>query len=140
MNTFNSREYAWSNLQVLLLGRIVTKIRAVEYDTEREKDYVYAAGDDPHAIQYGNKKYGGTITLLQSELEALTRFANSNGYDDATDFDFDIVITYVAKEGVTVTDTIINASITKLPKGFKQGDKFMEIALPFMALGVKRSG
>jgi hypothetical protein len=140
MTSFNSREYAWSNLQVLMLGRIVTKIRAIEYDTEREKDYVYAAGDDPHAIQYGNKKYSGTLTLLQSELEAMTRYAIKNGYDDVTDFDFDVVVTYVSKEGVTVTDTVLNASVTKIPKGMKQGDKFMEGALPFMALGVKRSG
>jgi hypothetical protein len=131
----------WSNVQVVMLGRPVTGLRGVEYKTSREKEAVYGAGDEPQGIQYGNKKYEGTITLLQSELEALTRFAKANGYNDITDVDFDVVVAYVPQTGEPiVTDTIKFASITEILKNLKQGDKFMEVALPFIALGVKYSG
>lgn len=137
----NSRQYSWSDVKVVALGRLITGIRGVEYKTSREKEYVYGAGDEPQGIQYGNKKYEGTITLLQSEVEALERFAKDNGFNDITDFEFDIVISYVPSTGAPiVTDVIKYASITELPKGMKQNDKFQEIALPFIALGIKYSG
>jgi hypothetical protein len=138
---FNSKQYAWSNVQVVMLGKPVTGLRGVEYKTSREKEPVYGAGDEPQGIQYGNKKYEGTLTFLQSELEALTRFAKANGFNDITDIDFDVVVAYVPQTGEPiVTDTIKFASITEIPKSLKQGDKFMEVALPFIALGVKYSG
>lgn len=138
---FNSKQYAWNNVQLVMLGRIVTGLRGVEYKTNREKELVYGAGDEPQGIQYGNKKYEGTLTFLQSELEALTRFAKQNGFNDITDVDFDVVIAYVPQSGAPiVTDTIKFASITEIPKNLKQNDKFMEVALPFIALGVKYSG
>jgi light-regulated signal transduction histidine kinase (bacteriophytochrome) len=138
---FNSKQYAWSNVQAVMLGRIVTGLRGVEYKTSREKEPVYGAGDEPQGIQFGNKKYEGTITILQSELEALARFAKTNGFDDITDVEFDLVVAYVPQTGAPiVTDTIKFVSITEIPKAMKQNDKFMEVALPFIALGVKYSG
>lgn len=138
---FNSKQYSWADLQIVALGRKFLGLRAIEYKAEREKEQVYGAGDKPQGIQYGNKTYNGTVTILQSELEALTRFARQNGYDDITDFEFDIVVAYIPKGGgPIVTDVVKFASITETPKNLRQNDKFMEIALPFIALDIEYSG
>ncbi len=138
---FNSKEYSWSNLEVVALGRKFLGIRGIEYKPAREKEAVYGAGDKPMGIQYGNKSYDGTLTLMQSELEAMIRFARQNGYDDITDFEFDIVVAYVPKGGgPVVVDVVKFASISEVSKNLRQNDKFMEIALPFIALGVEYSG
>lgn len=138
---FNSKQYAWSNLEVVALGRKFLGIRAIEYKPNREKEPVYGAGDEPQGIQYGNKSYSGTLTLLQSELEAMTRLAKQNGYADVTDFEFDVVVAYVPKGGgPVVTDVVKYVSISEIPKGMRQNDKFMEIPLPFIALGIEYSG
>lgn len=139
--TFNSKQYAWANVEVVALGRKITGLRGIEYKSSREKELVYGAGDKPQGIQYGNKSYDGTITLLQSEMEALARFAKQSGFDDITDVEFDIVCAYVPKGGgPIVTDVVKFASITEIPKVMRQNDKFMEVALPFIALDVEYSG
>ena len=138
---FNSKQYAWSNLEIVAFGRKLLGARAIEYKTNKEKEVVYGAGDEPMGVQHGNKSYSGTLTILQSEIEAMTRLALENGFEDITDFEFDVVVAYVPKGGgPIVSDVIKFASISEIPKGMRQNDKFQEIALPFIALGVKRSG
>ena len=37
------------------------------------------------------------------------------------------------------TDLLVGVEITEVPKGIKQGDKFMEVALPIIMLDVKKN-
>lgn len=141
MAEFNSKEYSWSNVDVSYLGSIITGIRGIKYKTAKEKEAVYARGNKPHSIQHGNKSYEGELKLLQSEVEALNTAAKEAGYDDLTDFSFNISVAYTPKnlsESSTIArKKIISAEITEFEEGMEQGDKFMEITLPFIALDVK---
>lgn len=133
-NIFNSKEYEWSSLNAIVGGRPATGLRGVKYTKKQEKEALYAKGNKPHAIQRGNKSYEGTISLLQSELEALELASGG----DALDIQMDIVVSYGnAKSGDTiVTDLIKGVEFTEIPKGMSQGDKFAEIELPFIALDI----
>lgn len=134
---FNSKEYDWSNVEVVMLGRPVTGIRGVSYKTSQEKEVVYARGNEPRAIQKGNKSYEGNITLLQSELEALL-LTVTKGKSVVDIPAFDIAIAYVPENGTEiVTDIIKNCEFTEVEKSMSQNDKFMEIELPFIALGIE---
>jgi hypothetical protein len=136
--SFNSREYAWSDIKTVILGREVTGIRAVDYKIRHQKERLYAAGRKPRSIQWGKKEYEGTITLLRSELIALDNAAKAKGGDDATDIDFDMIVSYIPRNSAIIsTDKILQASITEIPKAAKEGDLFLETALPFIALDVK---
>ena len=126
-SVFNSNEYAWVDINVVLLGREVVGLRGMEYKVKRQKEALYATG---------KKEYEGTITLLQSELIALDRAAQEKGYEDITDIDFDVIVSYLPENGVITTDKVVNVSITEIPRGMKEGDLQMEIALPFIALDV----
>ena len=134
---FESKQYAWSNIEIVMLGRPVTGIRGVSYKASQEKEVVYGRGDKPRSIQHGNKSFEGSLTLLQSEIEALLT-ASGKGKNIVDIPAFDIVVAYVPNGvGNIITDIIKNVEFTEVEKSLKQGDKFMEIELPFIALDVE---
>lgn len=137
MTSFNTKEYAWIDVNVVLLGKPVTGLRGMEYKSKRSKEALYAAGKKARGIQMGKKEYEGTITVLQSELIAMQAAAKAKGYDDVTDLEFDIIVAYVSESGVVQTDKVVNASITEVPNSMKEGDLYSEHALPFIACDVE---
>lgn len=134
---FNSNEYAWVDVKVVMLGREVTGLRGIEYKVKHQKEALYAAGKKGRSIQKGKKEYEGTITLLQGEMIALDRAAQEKGYEDITDIDFDVIVSYLPDNGVITTDKVVNVSISEIPRSLKEGDLQMEVALPFIALDIE---
>lgn len=135
--SFNSNEYAWIDVRVVLLGREVTGLRGIEYKIKHQIESLFAMGSKPRGVQRGKKEYEGTITLLQSELIALDRAAQENGYEDITDINFDIIVSYMPQNLVVTTDKIVGVAITEAPRAMKVDDLQMEIALPFIALDIQ---
>lgn len=131
---FNTREYEWSDVTVVLAGHDVIGLRGISYNSSQEKEALYAKGNKPHGIQSGNKSYTGSIRLLQSELMELQAAAGG----DVMDISLDVVVAYgnPAKGDVIHTDLVRGAQFTEVPKSLNQNDKFMEIELPFIALDV----
>lgn len=134
--TFDSKnpEYQWSDVQLMMLGKLVTRVRGVKFAMKKEKEYLFARGENPHAIQTGNKMPEGELTLLQSEVEAL-----QNGlqpHEDLTDLtEFNIVVSFVKKGSPAVHTYILKGcQFTEDPRELKQNDKFMELSLPIMFL------
>lgn len=78
---FNNKEYAYSDMQILMGGRIFQGVRGIEYKVSTDNETIYGAGHMPHSVQHGNKNYEGILTLLQSELEALEASATKAGYE-----------------------------------------------------------
>lgn len=131
---FDTREYEWADVTVVMAGRDVTGIRGVSYTASQEKEALYAKGNKPHGIQRGNKSYEGSIRILQSELAALAAAAGG----DVLDVSFNILVSYgnPSKGDVIKTDLLSGVEITSVPKGLNQNDKFMEIELPLVMLDV----
>lgn len=131
----NTREYEWSDVTVVLAGRLVTGLRGVKYSAKQEKELLHAKGNKPHSIQRGNKTYDGEITLLQSEYEALKKASGG----DILDASMDIVAAYGnPNAGDTITtDLLIGVEFTEDNTEWKQGDKFQEKTLPFIYLDQK---
>lgn len=131
----NTREYEWSNVNVVMAGRMVTGLRGVEYEAKQEKEPLHAKGDKPHSIQRGNKTYEGTIDLLQSEYEALKQACGG----DILDASMDIIASYgnPSKGDPITTDILVGVEFTSDKTKWKQGDKFQEKSLPFLYLDQK---
>lgn len=134
---FNSREYEWADLTFLLGGKDLTGFRGIKYSIKQEKEVVYGKGNMPIAIQKGNKSIEGEITVLQSELETLRLQDKDNSI---LNLQLDAVVCYgnPLNGDVLITDVIQGIQFTEEPKELKQGDKFMEITLPFIALRVSK--
>ena len=132
MASFNSKEYQWSNLRLFMLGRFVTGIQGVTYTAKQEKEYVYGTGDEPRAIQRGNRMYEGELKILQSELEALIAASPSK---DILSLQFDVIVSYTPVGSLQIiTDTLRGCEFSEVPKGMQQNDKKMEVTLPIMFL------
>ena len=131
----NTREYEWSDVTVVLAGRLVTGLRGVKYSAKQEKELLHAKGNKPHSIQRGNKTYDGEITLLQSEYEALKKASGG----DILDASMDIVAAYgnPSAGDVVTTDMLIGVEFTEDNTEWKQGDKFQEKTLPFVFIDLK---
>jgi hypothetical protein len=132
---FNSREYEWSDVNVVAAGRPLTGIRGVKYSSKQEKEALHAKGNKPHSIQRGNKTYDGELTVTQSEYEAM----RAAGGGDILDISIDIVVAYgnPSKGDVITTDLLMGAEFTEDNTEWKQGDKFQEKSLPFIFLDKK---
>lgn len=134
----NSAEFAWSDVTVTLMGRVFDRIMAVSYDVEIEKKQIYGRGSKVRGIQPGNERPTGSITIGQSELEAMIRKAQET-YPNAkaTDLVFDIQVHYLSVNGLAlVKDKIVGAEFTKNPKNLRQGDSDMEIQMDFIAMDI----
>ncbi len=134
---FNSRQYEWADLTLVLGGKDITGIRGVKYSEKAEKEALFAKGRYAHSIQTGNVAVEGEITLLQSEYEALV----IAGGGSVLGLSLDGVFGYgnPANGDTTIFDRLLGITFTEAAKELKQGDKFMEITLPFVALSVKNN-
>jgi hypothetical protein len=130
---FNSRQYEWADVTLIVGGVDITGVRGVKYTEKIEREPVYAKGRFPHSIQSGNASYEGEITMLQSEYEALVQA----GGGSILSLSMDAEVSYGTHPDTITGDRIIGLRFTEAPKELKQGDKFMEITLPFIALNVQ---
>lgn len=138
----NGREYEWADISVIVGGVPLVGFRAVNYKREIEKEAMYGKGRKAHSIQRGNEAVTGNITFTQSQLEALEAATGGNVLSAKVD----IVVSYGAElnaasaaSAVISTDIIVGAEFTEYEKGMSQGDKFMEIPMPFLALDIKNA-
>lgn len=132
---FNSREYEWADITVVLGGADITTIRAVKYKKKREKEPIYAKGRQPFAIQSGNESYEGELEVLKSGFDALEDAAGGN----ILDLKVDMIVAYgnPANGDIIRVKRILGVTFTDAEEAGKQGDKFMPVTLPFLALGIK---
>ena len=136
---FDSREFEFADVKVAILGVELSGLRGLTYKKSQEKELVYGAGNQPKAVQRGNKKYEGTLMLLKSDFDMLNKAAISAGYEDITDLPgklININCVYAPDDGTgrLISVALINAEFTEYEDGMKQADKFKEISLPFIFL------
>jgi len=132
---FNSREYEWGDIRLILGGIEITGIRGIKYTPKQEKEVLYAKGNQGHSIQNGNFSLEGSITVTQSELAALDAAGGGSLLNIRS---ITAVVMYgdPTKGIPPVSETIKGISFTEGPREWKQGDKFMESEIPFLALGL----
>lgn len=136
----NGRQYEWADISLILGGRLVRGARGISYKESQEKELLYGKGNRPMSIQKGNKKYEGSVTLLQSEVETLKELGRSIvGRASILDLNLNAVVCYgdPSKGDVMLTDQLFNIQFTEVEKSMKQGDKNMEVTLPFICTDIK---
>lgn len=131
----NGREYEWGDLTLILGGRDLARFRGVKYTDKIEREAVYAKGTKPHAIQSGNEAFEGEFKILQSELEKLI-VAGGGTIKSLT---LDALLSYgnPSKGDAMITDRIESLRFTETTKELNQGDKFMEVTIPWIALDIQ---
>lgn len=135
MDFFNSKECEWADMEVLLAGAPVTKIRGLKYKAKKDKEALYADGDQPIAIQSGNRSYEGEIKILKGALDDMNRAARAALGQDILDLEFDIVVTYKPRSNRALKqDILVGVQVKEFEQGWQQGAKHMEITIPIIFL------
>lgn len=133
---FNSREYEWNDITVFLGNRDVTGIRAIKYTTKQEKEALYGKGNNPLSLQKGNISNEGEMGLLQSELDALEAAAPGGSI---LNLQLNVIVNYgnPSKGDLPKAHKLLGLQFTEDPREMKQGDKFMDVTIPFIFLEKK---
>lgn len=132
---FNSRQYSFADLTLEIGGKVITGFRGLKYSSKQEKELLHGKGNKPISIQRGNITHGGEITLLQSELETLR--VSGDGSVLGLNLDATAVYGDPANGDTVITDKILGIEFTEDAKEMKQGDKNMEVTLPFICLDIR---
>lgn len=132
---YDSRQFAFSDLTLELGGKVITGFRGLKYSSKQEKELLHGKGNRPLSVQRGNITHEGEITVLQSELETL-RLA---GKGSILNLHIDATAVYgdPANGDTIITDKILGIEFTEDAKEMKQGDKNMEVTLPFICLEIR---
>ena len=135
---FSTKECAWSQTKLKILGRTLIGLQGWEFDKAKDKDYLYGSGDEPIDIQSGNKSYKGSFDVLKFELDIFNKAARDAGYEDITEVPHEaIVATCIFKISPTDSPQVVTATgiaFTDIKAAMKQGDKSMTVNLPFLAM------
>ncbi len=132
-------ESSWKKCEAYMNGVKITGLRGFTYEKESDDEPIYAGGDQPIAIQSGNVSYRGNLKAFKSDIDAMNKAAQAQGYNDITEVNNLVLVKVYKPEGQTLlqTDTLTGVKISKLTKGWDQGAKFMEIDLPYNFLNLK---
>lgn len=134
---FDTREYEWSDITLIVAGRDVKGFRGVKYTEKQEKEALYAKGNKAHSIQRGNISYEGELTMTQSEYELLLMSMGGSILNGRV---LQITVAYgnPSKGDLMITDTLLHVEFTEDSTEWKQGDKFQEKSLPIIFMDKKR--
>lgn len=140
MGMINGRQYEFADISLVLGGRDVCGLRGIKYSEKQEKEVLYGKGNKPLSVQKGNFSYEGEISLTQSELETLKTLARKQtGRSSIMSLNLNAVVCYgnPLKGDIMITDRIYGIQFTEDAKELKQGDKYMEVTLPFICTDIE---
>ena len=134
---FDTREYEWSDITLIVAGRDVKGFRGIKYSEKQEKEALYAKGNKAHSIQRGNISDEGELTMTQSEYELL-RMSMGGSILNGRVLQITVAYGNPSKGDLMITDTLLHVEFTEDSTEWKQGDKFQEKSLPIIFMDKKR--
>ncbi len=132
------KEVEWADHTLWLNGVKVAKIVEFNYVPAQEKEELYAAGNDPHGIQRGNRSYRGYMVLLKTAVDAINRAVQLAGGKDLLDANFVLVHEYKQSFDRPIqTETFLGVEFTEAARSLIQNAKSMPVRLPWIATDMK---
>ncbi|GEP52378.1 hypothetical protein FNO01nite_30500 [Flavobacterium noncentrifugens] len=134
---FDSRQYEWADITIIIGGRDIVTIRGVKWTRKIERESVYGKGRYAHSIQTGNESNEGEFTMLQSDFDAIELAAGG----DILSANVDCLIVFgdPLNGDKMTTHRVIGARFTEDALEMKQGDKFAEVKLPWIARRIQKN-
>ncbi len=130
----NGREYEWADLTLIAGGRDMVEFRGISWKRKIEREAIKAKGRKAIAIQSGNIDVDGEITLLKSGYDKLAKA----GRGSVLGLNISLLLSYgnPTEGNAMTTKRITGVRFTEEGEDWKQGDKFTEVKLPYLALDV----
>lgn len=133
----DTKQYSWADIDIRIAGYQITTAQSISYKESQTKETVYGKGNEPIGIQRGQKSYSGSITLLQSEYDALVATTKNKSI---LDVHFDAVVSYgnSANGDKITTDILQGCEFTDAENKLANNETYMKIELPFTFLRLKK--
>ncbi len=128
------KEYSANAVTVLVAGVVITRALAVKWKAKVDSEPFYGMGKEPLGIQDGNKSYEGEVKMHQSMLEKILAATGNSDLDGMENIDMSVSY---SENGRFTQRTLVSCRFTEVGEEYKSGDKFAEIALPFIFTKVK---
>jgi hypothetical protein len=129
-----SEQYAYNDITIVMGGRVLNQATGIEVEFGYEHEIGRGKGGKAQFINEKNHEVTGTISLLQSEVEALIE---TYGEDYQKQY-LDVIWNFSPNNGIQHrTHVIKGVKLGKIKMGLKQGDAYMSIDVPFKALDIK---
>lgn len=130
IKAFNSEEYGFIDLQVVMMGRPVIGLRGLRYKEMQEKRNTHGAGRKPVSRTRGPINYEGSVKVLLSELRAMLQ-SQGTGASVVGIRPFDIIAAWAPRIGDAITtDRLAYVEFTECEVNVNQGDQEVEVELP----------
>jgi hypothetical protein len=130
---FNSEEYGFIDIQIVMLGRPIVGLRGIRYKSMQEKSNVHGAGAKPITRARGQINYEGSIKILFSELRALITSQGQKVDGPVKLRPFDVAVVYAPSLiSIINTDRLVFVEVTECEVDWNNGDQFAEIELPIV--------
>jgi hypothetical protein len=120
----NGQTYAWSDIELSIMGVVVTGVTEIDYESDRESKLHYGAGSEPISYAYGTLKCKGGVTLAMSALDAIREVAPLG--DITLCPPFPIIVSFVNAVNKIVTHKLLGCMFTNDGMSAKHGDTNIE--------------
>lgn len=135
---FSTKECAWAQVSMKLLGANITGIRGFEFKEMVEKELIFAAGQVAIDITEGNESASGSLTLLKYEFDKLTDAAQLAGYSSLLKVPHPVILVTCAFKlnattPVRIIETPFGLAFTDYTVSQQQNAKMTEVNLPWIA-------
>lgn len=133
--TLDSEQYSFNDITLIFGGRTINTLNGVKVTHGWEHVKGRGKGGKAQFINETAHDVEGSFKILQSDYEAMV-----NTYGDKLQKTyFDLIWVFVVEGGIPRTHVVRKLKIGKIDLELNQGDGFMEIEIPFMALDFKQA-
>ncbi len=133
IKAFNSEEYGFVDLQVVMLGRPLIGLQGLRFKVMQEKSNVKGAGAKPIARARGSIDFEGSVKMLLSEYIALLQSQGNPAKGAVGVKPFDIVACFAPSvASVITTFRLVYCEFTECEVNVNQGDQSIVIELPII--------
>lgn len=133
MATLKSSQFSYNDMSLRLGGEQLLGATGIEVEFGYEHEQLRGKGGKAQAINEKNFEVTGTLSMLQGDFEAIVAQYGTN-YQRKY---FQLVWNLEDADGNMKTHIVVGLKLGKTKMALKNGDAFMQIDIPFMALDIK---
>lgn len=136
MALVNGQGYSFTDIRIAMLGNLnIAGIKAVSYDTTRQKQNSHGAQGEPVERTRSQKNYTGSITLT---LKEVMRIREAAGKQSLTEIPpFPITVSYANGADPTITDILEYCEFLGNPTTSSNGDTEIPVELQLVIGGIR---
>jgi len=136
----NGTYYAWEDLAVLMPSGLQFDLQSIEYKHQRESEDVYGQGAAPRGEGRGNWSAEGKLVMKREGYSQFLNYVKAQQKTVYTIPKFSITAVYGNSDQGLSDDQLLRCRILEVDKKAAQGDKSLNVEVPFKFEDIEEDG